>query len=323
MSDGTEPHVLDTFEAWPPLPYHDWKDTQATLHRWMQIVGKVKLETTPFLNEWWNVALTVTTNGMTTGLVPYRDEAFSVSFDFIHHQLRIEVTTGQSSSLHLRPQTVGSFYAEFFAELETLGISVAINPIPVEIVNPVSLEVDQDNRAYDNDAVGRWWRIQMQTAKVLQRYRRTFAGKSSPIMFFWGSFDITTVRFSGRRAALPEGAPRFMQLAEDQENMAVGFWPGNDNFAGVPLGEPAFNAYIFPEPEGFSSASILPEDAYHHQELGQFILPYEAARGSANPDATVLQFFESVYDAAATLAGWDRDALELRLVNRLRAGGEQ
>lgn len=303
-----------TIDAWPPLPFDEWSDTQATLHRWTQIVGKVKLETTPFQNEWWNVAFTVTPFGMTTGLMPYRHEAFSVDFDFIEHQLYIRVSDGRTKTLPLAPRSVAEFHAEFFEMLSALGIEVSIWGMPVEILNPVAFEQDHDNRSYDADAVQRWWRAQLQTAKVLQRYQTPFGGKSSPILFFWGSFDMAVLRFSGRPASLPAGAPLFMQLAEDQENFAVGFWPGNDNYAGISLGEPAFYAYIFPEPEGFKEAQVLPDAAYFHAKLGQFILPYEAVRQSAAPEEALLNFFQSTYQAASSLASWDREALELKRV---------
>lgn len=300
--------------AWPTLAFDEWEWTQATLHRWTQIVGKVKLESTPFLNEWWNVAFFVTPTGMTTGLMPYRDEAFSISFDFLDHKLDIHVSDGRTKTLPLVPQSVADFYAAFFAALGELGIDVPIYRMPVEIVNPVAFDLDHDNNAYDADAVQRWWRIQLQAAKVLQRFQTPFGGKSSPVLFFWGSFDLTVARFSGRPASLPESAPLFMQLAEDQENFAVGFWPGNDNYAGIRLGEPAFYAYIFPEPGGFKDASIRPNSAFYHPDLGQFLLPYEAVRTSAAPHEQILDFYESAYQAAASLAGWDRAALELKRV---------
>ncbi|MDQ3614827.1 MAG: DUF5996 family protein [Chloroflexota bacterium] len=298
-------------EVWPPLPFDAWRDTQATLHRWTQVVGKVKLATTPFQNEWWNVAFSVTSTGITTGLMPYGNEAFSIDFDFVDHNLYVRVSDGQTKTMSLLPRSVAEFYAEIFAVLGSLGIDVSINPLPVEIVDPVEFHMDHENESYDADAVHRWWRIQMQTAKVMQRYQTPFGGKSSPVMFFWGSFDLAVVRFSGRPASLPEDAPNFMQLAEDQENFAVGFWPGNDNYAGIPLGEPGFNAYIFPEPDGFKEATVRPDAAYYHDRLGQFILPFEAARHMSNPGETILSFYQSVYEAAATLAYWDRAALEL------------
>jgi hypothetical protein len=279
--------------------------------RWTQIVGKVKLELTPFLNEWWNVALSVTPRGLTSGSIPYGNGAFEIAFDFIDHNLSIQTSDGRTRFLPLIPRSVADFYAEFFATLRTLDIDVEINPMPVEIVDPISCELDRIHASYDAEMVHRWWRILLQTDTVLQRYRSSFAGKSSPIMFFWGSFDLTTVRFSGRPASPPEGAPRFLQLAEDQENIACGFWPGNANYAGVTLSEPAFYAYIYPEPPGFREARVHPDAAAYHPKLGQFILPYSSIRDLPDPGAGILTFFESAYEAAATLAGWNRDALEL------------
>lgn len=250
---------------WPDLPLDEWRDTQETLHRWTQIVGKVKLELTSFLNEWWNVALSVTARGLTSGPIPYGNGAFEIAFDFIEHNLSIQTSDGRTRYLPLIPRSVADFYAEFFATLRALEIEVEINPIPVEIDDPISCELDRTRASYDAEMVNRWWRILVRTETVLQRYRSSFSGKSSPIMFFWGSFDLTTVRFSGRPASTPEGVPRFFQLAEDQENVSCGFWPGNPNYAGVMLGEPAFYAYIFPEPPGFAGAEVLPGAAAYHR----------------------------------------------------------
>lgn len=302
----------DSAAAWPALPFDEWADTQATLHRWTQIVGKVKLALTPFLNEWWNVALLVNARGLTTGPIPHRRGAFDIDFDFVTHNLCIRAADGRVKAMPLLPRSVAEFHREFFAALDALEIDVTITPMSVEIVDDaIPFADDRKHASYDADAVYRWWRILIRTEAVLQRYRTGFAGKSSPILFFWGSFDLTTVRFSGRPASLPEGAPRFMQLAEDQENLAAGFWPGNANHAGVSLGSPAFYAYVFPEPAGFAGATIRPEAAFFHPDLGQFILPYDAIREVADPAADVLAFFESVYDAGATLGGWNRAALEL------------
>jgi hypothetical protein len=304
------PTTQDTRDAaWPPLPYEDWKDTLDTLHMWMQVVGKVKLELTPFLNEWWQVAFHLTARGMTTGLVPYRDRAFTVDFDFIDHHLRVLTDDGRTKQLSLLPRTVADFYREFMAMLAALDIEVAINPVPTEVPDPIPCDVNRVHSSYDPDPVRRWWRIQVQTAKVLQRYRSPFVGKSSPINFFWGSFDLTTTRFSGRPAPVPQG-PRFFQLAEDQENFACGFWPGNPNMAGLTPGEPAFYAYIYPEPVGFPEASVRPAAASYDSRLGEFILPYQEIRLAASPETTLLEFFQSTYEAAADLARWDRTALE-------------
>ena len=294
---------------WPELPYEAWEDTLDTLHMWTQVVGKVKLALAPFLNEWWQVAFHITARGMTTGLIPYGDGAFTVDFDFIDHNLVVLTDDGGRKTLSLMPRSVADFYREFMAMLAALGIAVTIDPMPVEVPDPIPFDVDVGHASYDAGAVNRWWRIQVQTARVLQRYRSSFMGKSSPIGFFWGSFDLNATRFSGRPAPLPEG-PRFAQLAEDQENVACGFWPGNPSRPGQPASEPAFYASAYPQPDGFAEAPVQPEAAYFDSALGEFILPYEAARHAPQPETAVLQFFQSVYESAADLAGWDREGLE-------------
>jgi hypothetical protein len=295
--------------AWPPLPYEEWKDTLDTLHMCLQVVGKVQLELTPFLNEWWHVAFHLTARGMTTGLIPYRERAFTVDFDFVDHNLRVLTDDGAKKELSLVPRTVAAFYREVISMLAALDIVVAINPLPVEVPNPIPFDVNEANSSYDPDPVTRWWHIQVQTAKVLQRYRSSFAGKSSPINFFWGSFDLNATRFSGRPAPLPQG-PRFYQLSEDQENVACGFWPGNANKAGHWRGKPGFYAYTYPEPPGFGEAPVRPASAHYDSRLGEFILPYEKARLAASPGTAILEFFQSAYEAAAELAHWNRAALE-------------
>jgi hypothetical protein len=299
-------------QIWPALPLADWRETCDTLHLWMQIVGKVKLALHPFLNQFWQVAFHVTARGMTTGLVPAGDGAFDVTFDFIDHTLTIRTSGGGQKTLALAPRCVADFYAEFMGSLRALGIEVAIDPLPVEIPDPIRCDQDRTHAAYDRDYVHRWWQVLVQTEKVLQQFRADFVGKSSPILFFWGSFDLTTTRFSGRPATPPQGAPAFFQLAENQENAACGFWPGNANAAGFTLGEPAFYAYIYPEPAGFKDAAVKPAAAYYHKDLGEFILPYDAVCRSASPAQDLLAFCRSTYDAAASLAHWDRAALERR-----------
>ncbi len=311
MATNTQPDASRATTAWPALPLDEWRATQETLHRWTQIVGKLKLALTPFLNEWWNVALHLTGRGLTTGPMSYGDRSIEVSFDFVDHNLVIATSDGAVTTQSLAPRAVADFYNEFFAALRALGIEVAINPMPVEIADPVSFARDREHATYDADAAHRWWRVLLQTETVLQRYRAPFAAKSSPVLFYWGSFDLSATRFSGKPAPpLPAGTPRFFQLAEDQENIAVGFWPGNTSAAGVTLGEPAFYGYIFPEPDGFKAATVRPEAAFYHPRLGQFILPYEAARQTADPSSTILAFYQSVYEVAVTRAGWDRGALE-------------
>lgn len=299
-------------ERWPPLPWVAWKDTCDTLHLWMQIVGKVKLALAPFLNEWWQVAFHLTARGLTTGPIPFREDIFEVEFDFVDHHLVVRTSDGRRTALALTPRSVADFYQHLMHALGALGIACRINPLPVEVPNAIPLDTDQVHASYDPDYAHRWWRILIQTDRVLQQYRSSFVGKSSPIQFFWGSFDLSETRFSGRPATPPQGAPRFLQLAEDQENVACGFWPGNPSASGVTLGQPAFYAYSYPEPPGFKEASVRPGAAHYDERLGEFILLYEDARRTGPPERALRDFLESTYDAAATLAHWDRGLLERR-----------
>jgi len=297
-------------DIWPALPLDEWYDTQKTLHRWTQVVGKVKLALTPFLNEWWNVGFAVTARGLASGLIPAGDRTFSVDFDFIDHTLSIHTLDGRTETMPLVPQTVAAFYHAFMATLRGMGIEVTIDPLPVEIPDPVRFDLDETHRSYDPEPVERWWRIMAQTDMVLQQYRAPFSGKSSPVLFFWGSFDLNASRFSGRPADPPQGAPRFLQIAERQENVSCGFWPGNITMRGYTFGKPAFYAYIYPEPPGFKEAQVRPAAAYYHSTLGEYILEYEDVRNAAAPAQVIHAFFQSVYEAAADLGGWDRPSLE-------------
>lgn len=299
-----------TTASWPALPLESWRETQETLHLWTQVVGKVKLALTPFWNEWWNVAFAVTPRGLTTGTMPIGLVAFAIDFDFVDHVLLIHTSDGRSRSMPLGPRSVAAFYAELLTTLRSLGIDVAINPVSVELPVQVTLDVDTAHASYDPEAVEPWWRIVVQTEQILRQFRSPFVGKSSPIHFFWGSFDLAATRFSGRPAPPPVGAPRFMQLAEDQENYAYGFWPGNGTVTGATPGEPAFYAYHYPEPAGFTKASVRPGAAYYDLELGLFLLRYADARRATSPEQSILDFFQSTYEAAATLAEWDRPSLE-------------
>jgi len=272
---------------------------------WTQIVGKVKLELTPFLNQWWNVAFVVTARGLTTSTIPFGERMFQVDFDFIDHRLAIHVSDGSTRSMALVARSVADFYLEFMTILESLGIQVKINTHPVEVDNGIPFEDDQVHAAYDPRYASRCWRVLLEVTRLLERYRSTFVGKSSPVQFWWGSFDLATTRFSGRPAPPRAWPARWMELAADQEQAQAGFWPGNDKFP-----EPAFVAYTYPEPPGCRTASIRPEAAFFHPELAEFILPYEKVRLEANPDQLILDFYRSTYEIGATLAGWDRAALE-------------
>jgi len=297
--------TTQSIETWPALPYEEWKDTLDTLHMWTQVVGKTKLELAPFLNEWWEVGFSVTARGLTSGTIPFGQQVFQVDFDFLDHRLDVLVSDGATRSLPLQPRSVADFYQAFMGALDELGIAVRINPVPVEVDAPIPFAEDTVHAAYDPESVNRWWRVLVQVARLLETYRTPFVGKSSPVLFWWGSFDLCETRFSGRPAPPREWPARWMALAADQEAATCGFWPGN-----VKLHAPAFFAYTFPEPPGCREAVIQPDAASYHLDLSEFILPYEAVRTSPNPDQILLDFFQSTYTVGATLGGWDRTALE-------------
>jgi hypothetical protein len=292
-------------EQWPALAYEEWKDSLDTLHMWTQIVGKVKLELAPFLNHWWEVAFSVTARGLTTSTIPFGDRVFQVDFDFIDHRLSIAVSDGTSRNLPLRPRSVADFYRAFMSALGELGIPVRITVVPVEVENTIPFDQDTAHASYDPDSVTRWWRVTLQVDRLLQRFRTNFVGKSSPPLFWWGSFDLSASRYSGRPGPPREWPARWMALADGQEQASAGFWPGSGRFE-----EPALFAYTNPEPPGCRVAPIKPEPAFFHPELSEFILPYEQVRLSPSPDQMVMDFFQSTYEVGATLGGWDRASLE-------------
>jgi len=271
---------------------------------WMQVVGKVALAQTPPLNHSWGVAMQVTSRGLSTRTLPYQDRSFTIQFDFIEHQLAIRASDGKTRTLALRPQTVADFYRDVMATLDQMGLAVRIWPMPVEIPSPVRFDQDTVHRSYDPEYANRCWRILAQIARVFTESQCEFVGKSSPVHFFWGAFDLAVTRFSGRPAPPREG-PAFMREAYSHEVISHGFWPGS----GVLL-EPAFYAYAVPEPAGLKEARVRPAAAYYHRELGEFILPYEAVRTAESPDEAILSFIDSTYDRAADLAGWNRAALD-------------
>lgn len=291
-------------EVWPPLPYEEWKDTYATLHMWMQIVGKITIKLAPPLNHGWGIALHLTARGLTTRPLTYGNRSFTIGFDFISHMLVIQTSDGERRAMTLAPRSVAEFYREFMAMMHAMSLDVEIWPVPVEIPDPIPFEKDSVHHSYDPEYANRFWRILVQVEHALTGARCTFVGKCSPVHFFWGSFDLAVTRFSGRTAPPREG-PAFMRDAYSHEVISHGFWPGS----GAML-EPAFYAYAVPEPDGLKEARVEPEAAYYHRELGEFILPYEAVRTSADPAAAITAFVDSTYDRAATLAKWDRAALE-------------
>ena len=292
-------------KLWPALPLASWKDTCATLHMWTQIVGKVRLALTPPVNHWWNVPLYVTSRGLTTSTIPYRNTPFEIWFDFIDHQLVLQTCNGLRKSLPLAPRSVADFYQDFMRMLHSSGIDVKIWRMPVEIPNPIAFDQDRVHASYDPEAVQKFWRILLSVQCVFDEFRSQFIGKCSPVHFFWGSFDLAVTRFSGRPAPARPGADRITQEAYSHEVSSVGFWPASGDMTG-----PAFYSYAAPEPEAFRNAPVRPEIARYDTQLNEFILMYDDMRATASPGATLLDFCQTTYEADATLAKWDRKALE-------------
>ena len=300
-------------EHWPALPLEPWQDTYATLHLWTQIVGKIRMAQMPWINHSWHVPFYVTARGLTTTLIPYGHRGFEIDFDFFDHRLRIADSDGERRSFALQPMSVADFYRKLMRALGELDIEVRIWPMPVELPDPIQpFPENETQAAYDAAAVGRYWRALLQIHRVFTLFRARYIGKVSPVHLFWGALDLAVTRFSGRRAPKhPGGAPNcadwVMVEAYSHEVSSAGFWPG----AG--LGEAAFYAYAYPEPKGFSDYPVKPKGAYYLKEMGEFVLPYEAVRTAGDPDAALLDFLQSTYEAAAEHAGWDRGALEAEL----------
>jgi hypothetical protein len=296
---------------WPELNYTASKDTLETLHLWSQILGKLKVETQPWVNHSWHITLAVTPTGLTTGDLPYQNQHFQVDLNLVQHQLSIKTSTGQSRNLALGNMSVAEFYKKVMHALADLGIKVEIYNVPCELENPIPFDEDQTHKTYNPEQAAAFHQALLQAQKVMQLFRAEFIGKCSPVHFFWGSFDLAVSRFSGRTAPKhPGGVPGLpdwiAQEAYSHEVSSCGFWPGSEV-----LPEAAFYSYIYPEPEGYRTTKIKPAAAYFHETLGEFVLPYEAVRSAENPEATLLEFLHSTYEEAAKLANWDRKALEV------------
>ena len=297
-------------QIWPSLDYSAWRETCGTLQLWTQIVGKIRLALGPWINHSWGVTLYVTARGLTTSLIPYGTRAFEIEFDFIRHQLRITTAEGDERAIKLQPQSVASFYRAVMSKLRGLAIEVQIGMRPNETLEAIPFDRDEKHAAYDPEYADRFWRVLLQADRVFKEFRSGFCGKCSPVHFFWGSFDLAVTRFSGRRAPPhPGGIPHLPDAitreAYSQEVSSLGFWPGNDQ---IPTA--LFYSYAYPSPDGFADAKIKPAAASFHPQLREFVLPYEDARRGQSPDDMILEFAQSTYDAASTLAKWDRAAFE-------------
>jgi len=296
--------------AWPDLPLAAWAETYATLHLWTQIVGKVRLAQSAWVNHSWHVTLYVTARGLTTSPIPCGSRVFHIEFDFIDHRLSIETSDGRRRELRLEPRSVAAFYAELMAALDALDLHVHIAKKPNEVPDPIRFDRDETHRAYDAEYANRFWRALVQSDRVLKRFRARFIGKCSPVHYFWGAPDLAVTRFSGRRAPEhPGGVPNLpdsvTREAYSHQVASCGFWPG-----GGAAPYPAFYAYAYPEPAGFAEATVQPEGAFYSPELREFLLPYDRVRLADAPDETLLAFLQSTYEAAADLGRWDRAALE-------------
>ena len=294
-----------TSTDWPPLPFADWESTCDTLHMWMQIVGKTRKTLTPLVNHWWNVTLYVTPRGLTTSTIPFGREAFDVQFDFIRHRLLISTSKGEERSIELRPRSVADFYGEYMGTLRSLGIEVEIHTTPDEFDDKTPFEQDTKHASYDKKYVENFWRILLNADRIFKQFRSPFIGKCSPVHFFWGSMDLAVTRFSGRRATPPKGADAMTREAYSHEVSSCGFWPGDRRYK-----QAAFYSYTLPAPAGLEKEKVRPSAAYWDAQMGEFLLKYDDVRSASSPDQAILDFCQSTYEAGATLAQWDRKALE-------------
>jgi hypothetical protein len=295
---------------WPALPLDEWRDTYATLHRWTQIVGKVRLERMPWINHSWHTTLYVTARGLTTSPIWRLAKTLQMDFDFVDHRLLVLTGDGETRSIALRPMSVADFFREVMTALQELGVETIIDNQPSELPDALPFHEDVVHSSYDGEAVQRWWRALLQCTRVFTKFRAGFIGKCSPVHFFWGAFDLAVTRFSGRPAPVhPGGVPHLpdwvVREAYSHEVSSAGFWPG-----GGAISYPAFYSYAYPEPAGYKDAAVRPSGASYNPDLREFILPYDVVRTAESPDEVLMEFLNSTYLAAADLGGWDRQALE-------------
>lgn len=290
--------------VWPDLPLKQWEETYSTVHLWTQVVGKIKLEFSEFMNHWWNVTFFPTTSGLSTGIIPYKNTSFEMEFNFLNHHLVIKMDDGQKELIPLQSGTISEFYEEVKSRLKSLGVHIHIWTVPVEIDDRVPFDKDHRPRVYDPEYAQRYWKALVQVNKVMKLFRSGFTGKASPVQFFWGSLDIAVTFFSGKLAPEHPGAPnvgrKVMVESYNAELASFGFWGGKG------IGEAAFYAYAYPEPEDYKRFAIEPMAAYYNDTFKEFILPYSAVKNSDNPERDILVFYRSAFKAAVELSNWDR-----------------
>lgn len=313
MKDSFPNEETGAAAIFPELPYEKWKDTYTTLHMWLQIAGKIKLALMPMMNHWWQVSLFVSPAGITTGPIPYDKYIFDITFDIINQKLIIQVNNGKKISLKLYPRSVSEFYNELMSSLYSLGIDVKIWTTPVEVDVRIPFEQDNIHASYDFDYVHRFWSVLVQVDKLMKEFKARFSGKTSPVSFYWGSFDMSLSVYSGKPAPLYTGivqnvSSKVMKESMSKEEYTCGFWPG----AG--FGEPAFYAYAYPEPPGFRDIMMKPEGTYFNKDIGEYILPYETVRNADGTAKTIQEFFRNAYEAAANTGKWDKESIEYKPV---------
>ncbi|MEO8663865.1 MAG: DUF5996 family protein [Ignavibacteria bacterium] len=291
-------------ELWPPLRWKEWRETAMTVHLFTQIIGKIRLGLMPMQAEWAQVPLSLNSRGLSSVSMPTDNGTLDINFDFISHNIYFFSSTGKTISFSLKDHSVADFYKETVQALDELNINVKINPMSVEMVTAVKMDTDTEDKAYDSDAVRRWWHLLVMIGNVFNKFRSRFSGKEFPVNFFWGSFDLSVTLFSGKLVDTPANSDLIYRVAMDAEQITLGFWPGSDDFP-----EPVFFGYIYPKPERFENSIIKPSSSYWSNEKGEFILPYESIRTN-DPETSLLEFCESVYETAAKLAGWDLKTLE-------------
>lgn len=299
-----------SLNKWPELPFNEWKETLATLQLYTQVIGKIRLQSMPWLNHSWHVTLYITPVGLTTGSMPYKQSAFEIQFNFIQHKLSIISSSGITKEIELYDRSVADFYKEVFKALKGAGISIHIYAKPNEIENPIPFNEDETHKTYNKEQVTKYWQALIQVEKIFIKFRAGFKGKCSPVHLFWGGFDLAVTRFSGRPAPVhPGGAPHIplavMQEAYSHEVSSCGFWPGSEAFP-----QAAFYSYCYPASSEFSKQPVEPEQAFYSNEMGEFILLYDDVRNAPDPEETLMRFLTTTYEAAANTGNWNRKELE-------------
>lgn len=309
------------WEPWPDLPYDEWKDTLATIHMWLQIVGKIRVACVPWVNHQWHVTLHLTSRGLTSRPIPWNGGTFQIDFDFIDHRLELLHSDGQRAGLELKPRPVADFYHKLFEMLKQLGVAVEIHGVPNEVPDPIPFARNERNGEYQPDYVSRFWRILSSSACVMEDFRGDFVGKSSPVHFFWGAMDLAVTRFSSARApehpgGIPHLPDRITREAYSHQVSSAGFWPGGESHP-----QPIYYSYAYPSPPGYSEALVSPAGARWDPDLAEFVLAYDEVRRALSPREDLKRFLKSTYDTAADLGAWDRSRLEWRPGERPPIGG--